>query len=397
MKKVLLLIMVIALCFTFTACKAEVNVYLDESDEAFTDDNSSVDDTEDITDTESATSSDDEGMQAPTENNNASGDKGEGKKPSGSTEDKKPASSGGQSGTTPTPTPMPSTPVAKEYTVTFNSNGGSAVASAKTSGKVTKPADPTHAGYKFLGWYKQGSSTAWNFDDKVTADITLVATWEAIEYNVTFDSNGGSAVSAAKTVGGKVTKPADPTRSGYKFMGWYKQGSSTAWNFGDKVTADITLVATWEAIEYNVTFDSAGGSAVAAAKTSGQKAVEPISDPTRAGYIFAGWYKQGSSTAWNFDDKVTADITLVAKWEIVEYTVTFVFDNGENDNESYSTVNHKVVTKPADPEKKNCKFTGWYNQSTGKKWDFDDETFADLVLVADWTIAGDHSPIIPFD
>ena len=328
MKKVLLLIMVIALCFTFTACKAEVNVYLDESDEAFTDDNSSVDDTEDITDTESATSSDDEGMQVPAENNNASGDKSEGKKPTGSTDDKKPASSGGQSGTTPTPTPMPSGSAEQEYTVTFN-------------------------------------------------------------------SNGGSAVSAAKTVGGKVTKPADPTRSGYKFMGWYKQGSSTAWNFGDKVTADITLVATWEAIEYNVTFDSAGGSAVASAKTSG-KVTKPA-DPTRAGYIFAGWYKQGSSTAWNFGDKVTADITLVAKWEIVEYTVTFIFNNDENNNEIYSTVNHKVVTKPADPEKKNCKFTGWYNQSTGKKWDFDDETFADLVLVADWTIAGDHSPIIPFD
>ncbi|MEE0808931.1 MAG: InlB B-repeat-containing protein, partial [Acutalibacteraceae bacterium] len=243
MKKVLLLIMVIALCFTFTACKAEVNVYLDESDEAFTDDNSSVDDTEDITDTESATSSDDEGMQAPAENNDASDDKGEGKKPTGSTDDKKPASSGGQSGTTPTPTPMPSGSATQEYTVTFNSNGGSAVSAAKTvGGKVTKPADPTRSGYKFMGWYKQGSSTAWNFGDKVTADITLVATWEAIEYNVTFDSAGGSAVASAKT-SGKVTKPADPTRAGYIFAGWYKQGSSTAWNFGDKVTADITLVA----------------------------------------------------------------------------------------------------------------------------------------------------------
>ena len=316
MKKVLLLIMVIALCFTFTACKAEVNVYLDESDEAFTDDNSSVDDTEDITDTESATSSDDEGMQVPAENNNASDDKGEGKKPTGSTDDKKPASSSSQSGTTstPTPTPTPSTPVVKEYTVTFNSNGGSAVSAAKTvGGKVTKPADPTRAGYKFMGWYKQGSSTAWNFGDKVTADITLVATWEAIEYNVTFDSAGGSAVAAAKT-SGKVTKPADPTRAGYKFLGWYKQGNSAAWNFDDKVTADITLVASWEIIEYTVTFDPKNSEDTFTLTTSGHKVSTP-QDPVKEGYRFLGWRIKNSTAMWDFNNETIDNITLIADWE----------------------------------------------------------------------------------
>ena len=255
-------------------------------------------------------------MQVPAENNDASDDKGEGKKPTGSTDDKKPASSGGQSGTTPIPTPMPSGSAEQEYTVTFNSNGGSAVSAAKTvGGKVTKPADPTRAGYKFLGWYKQGSSTAWDFNQKVSGDMTLIARWEIIVYTVTFNSDGGSAVAAAKT-SGKVTKPADPTREGHRFLGWYKQGSSTDWNFDDKVTEDMTLVARWEAIvEYNVTFETGEGSAVPSSKTSGGKVIRPA-DPTYSGYKFSGWKKKYSDDLWDFDQTVSEDIVLEAVWAI---------------------------------------------------------------------------------
>lgn len=68
-----------------------------------------------------------------------------------------------------------------KYTVTFNSNGGSAVASQEVSsgGLVTRPADPTKSGLTFGGWYKEaGLTTAWNFaSDTVTSNITLYAKW----------------------------------------------------------------------------------------------------------------------------------------------------------------------------------------------------------------------------
>ena len=70
--------------------------------------------------------------------------------------------------------------VAKDYTVTFDSNGGSDVAKQTvTSGeKVNKPADPTREGYEFAGWYTDSKlTTAYDFSSKVTKSITLYAKW----------------------------------------------------------------------------------------------------------------------------------------------------------------------------------------------------------------------------
>ena len=71
--------------------------------------------------------------------------------------------------------------VAKKYTVTYNTNGGSAVSSATVSegNKLTAPEAPTKAGYTFLGWYKDAAFTnGWNFDaDTVTGNTTLYAKW----------------------------------------------------------------------------------------------------------------------------------------------------------------------------------------------------------------------------
>ena len=226
------------------------------------------------------------------------------------------------------------------YTVTFDSNGGSAVTAQNIEAgqKATKPADPTKSGYDFKGWTLNGS--AYDFNTAVNGDITLVATWEQQQvvptvYTVTFDSNGGSAVTAQNIEAGqKATKPADPTRSGYDFKGWTLNGS--AYDFNSVVNGDITLVATWEQQQvvptvYTVTFDSNGGSAVTAQNIeAGQKATKPA-DPTKAGYDFKGWTLNGS--AYDFNTAVNGDITLVATWEQQQvvpttYTVSFAANGG---------------------------------------------------------------------
>lgn len=67
-------------------------------------------------------------------------------------------------------------------------------------------------------------------------------------YTVTFDSDGGSAVTAQTVESGKTaTKPADPTKAGYTFKGWYL--GETAYDFATPVTGNITLKAKWEKIE----------------------------------------------------------------------------------------------------------------------------------------------------
>jgi len=84
-----------------------------------------------------------------------------------------------------------------------------------------------------------------------TASISAAVTF----YTVTFESNGGSTVTAQNVVsGGKANKPADPARSGHVFDGWYKEKDLTnIWNFAaDSVSKSITLYAKW-VLSYGLT------------------------------------------------------------------------------------------------------------------------------------------------
>ncbi len=148
-------------------------------------------------------------------------------------------------------------PAPTTYKVSFDSQEGSSVAqiTVEENGKIEKPTDPTREDYTFKGWYKEDACTnEWNFaTDIVTKDITLYAKWEKdiITYQVSFDSQKGSSV-AEITVeeNGKVEKPADPTREGYTFKGWYKETDCTnEWDFStDIVVEDITLYAKWSRV-----------------------------------------------------------------------------------------------------------------------------------------------------
>ena len=145
-------------------------------------------------------------------------------------------------------------PVAKKYTVVFNSNGGSSVASQTiTEGnKATRPGNPTRSGYNFVRWTLNGSE--YNFNTPVTGNITLVAQWNEIvknNYTVNFNSNGGSSVqSQTVTEGNRATRPGNPTRTGYNFAGWTLNGSN--YNFDTPVNGNITLVAKWTQKNYRV-------------------------------------------------------------------------------------------------------------------------------------------------
>lgn len=213
----------------------------------------------------------------------------------------------------------------KTFLVTFDSNGGSIVSSQTVeSGKtVTKPSNPTKTGYDFLAWYN--GSTAFDFNTKITSNITLTAMWKkkasneiiTTTYIVTFDSNGGSAVSSQVVESGNTAiRPTSPTRSGYTFAGWYN--GNAAFDFNTKITSNITLTAKWNATNtismYTVTFNSDGGSTVASQIVESGKMVTKPSDPTKFGYDFVGWYN--GNTAFNFNTKITSNITLTAKWKV---------------------------------------------------------------------------------
>ena len=278
------------------------------------------------------------------------------------------------------------------YEVNFDSMGGSGVPKQNVpdGGKVTKPTDPTKTGSEFAGWYN--GDTLWDFENNtVTKNITLCAKWTELN-KVTFDSEGGTPVSPQFIAdGGKVTKPADPTKTGYAFSGWYyKQGfQKIDWDFStNTVTDNITLYARWIE-QHTVSFNSTGGSQVASQTVpDGGKATKPA-DPTRTGYVFDGWYyyKQGNQKIdWNFDNQVKGDIKLYARW-IEQHTVTFDSKGGSS-VDSQTVPDGGKVTKPTDPTKTGYVFDGWYYSHCGQQidWNFSTNTVnEDITLCARWT------------
>ena len=139
--------------------------------------------------------------------------------------------------------------VGTAVTVTFDSNGGSAVESQTVifGQKIMKPSDPTKDGYVFKGWYNEGLTEAYDFDTKVIEDITLYAKWEETTkplHTVTFMDGTDVFYSTQVEDGKMVPKPTEPTKDNYRFSGWYADVTLSAkFDFTTKIVEDTPLYA----------------------------------------------------------------------------------------------------------------------------------------------------------
>ena len=284
------------------------------------------------------------------------------------------------------------------YTVEFISNGGTYVNSQSVAydSTVTKPDDPTLNHQVFGGWYTDAAlKTAYNFSSKVTKNMTLYAKWTDLMRTVTFNSKGGSSVTAVKVKDGQVITqmPASPTKQGHVFVGWYTDESLddyTAFDQGAAIQSDITLFAKWRINTYQVFFDSKGGSDVNAVIVDWNTTVAEPAAPTKAHMIFGGWYSNEALTkAFSFNTKITADTVLYAKWTVVERKITFN-TNGGSPVGAIKFNEGTTVTKPANPVKEGHVFADWYtDQALTTSFDFakdSEDLTSDITLYAKWNI-----------
>lgn len=160
-------------------------------------------------------------------------------------------------------------------TVTINPQNGSAPSSLVVlkGSNIVQPAAPTRTGYTFCGWFKDAACTnAWNFStDKANSNITIYAKWIGNICNVTFNSQGGSAINPVIALyNTTIYAPPVPTREGYALIGWYKEAACTnAWNFTtSKVMGNITLFAKWALMPSTPTGVSAVSASYSSVKVS---------------------------------------------------------------------------------------------------------------------------------
>lgn len=123
---------------------------------------------------------------------------------------------------------------------------------------------------------------------------------------VTFLSDGEHSAPPQIRANAPAARPADPTKEGHTFIGWYNGESE--WNFETPVTEKLTLTAKWQINRYTITFDTAGGSEVPSITQDYGTAITAPANPTKTGYTFAGWDKTIPSTM------PAGDMTITARW-----------------------------------------------------------------------------------
>jgi len=295
------------------------------------------------------------------------------------------------------------------FTVTFNANGGSGtpppVQTVQAGSGITLPdgSGLSKTDYNFGSWNTNisGNGTNYNAGSSYipTGDITLYARWITAgisNYTITFDVSGWSeTLPSPQTInqGGKVTEPAVMARAGFTFGGWFKEAAlANQWNFAsDTVTGNTTLYAKWNINQYTVTFNDNNGTSASSPQTidHGGRVTEPLA-MTRDGYTFGGWFKEAElANQWNLaSDTVTDNITLYAKWDINQYTVTFNANRG-TPAPAQQTIDHGgKVTEPAAMTRTGYTFDGWFKEAAlTNEWDLTSDTVSvNITLYAKWKI-----------
>ena len=233
--------------------------------------------------------------------------------------------------------------IANQYTLTFDADGGSDVAAITQDygTKIETPAAPTKTGYTFAGWDNEIPETM------PAESMSFKAQWTINQYTLTFNAdNGTEDVEITQDYGTKFDTPADPTREGYTFAGWDMDIPETI------PAEDMSFTAKWIANQYTLTFDSDGGSDVAAITQDYGTKIETPAAPTKTGYTFAGWDNEIPETM------PAESMNFKALWTINQYTLTFNADNGTEDVEITQDYGTKFET-PADPTREGYTFAGW--------------------------------------
>ncbi len=269
------------------------------------------------------------------------------------------------------------------YKLTFNPNGGLVenkelyILDVKKNedSLITLP-EAIRKGYDFLGWEENGLLISGN-QISVDRDINLLAKWEKITYQISYNLDGGALTDSVDsyTVEDEVVLPI-PTKAGYKFAGW--EENITKIEKG--TTGDITLSAKWEIAEYNIKYNLNGGafaSEVDSTFTSLEEVV--LVNPSKMGYKFTGWTDATGNKMEKINVGTTSDVAVYANYELEKYTISYVLAGGKLTNAITTYTIEDEIVLPV-PEKVGYKFIGWNDGVTS----ISKGTTGNITLTANW-------------
>ena len=351
-----------------------------------------------------------------------------------------------------------------QINVLYAANGGQFVDGNETmqgvadaDGKLRQPPTPTRDGYTFAGWYwhadysgytdEQKAADKVDFDQAVTGQtVTMFAQWTKDEVqnetDVLYVANGGKFADGQEVQqgltdsDGMMRQPAEPTRDGYTFAGWYwvsdlsgltdEQKDLNKVDFSQSIAGKdhATIYAQWtknaDQNEIDVLYAANGGQFATGETfqqglTDSDGMMRQPAEPTRDGYTFAGWYwvsdlsgltdEQKDLNKVDFSQSVAGKehVTVFAQWtknqEQNDHAVMYVANGGQfATGETFQqgvTDSDGMMRQPAAPTRDGYTFDGWYwhadysgytdEQKAADKVSFSQPVQSDVNIYAQWT------------
>ena len=277
----------------------------------------------------------------------------------------------------------------KTYAITYKLNGGQTSESNKTTYDIESDSfslvNPVREGYIFVGWSGTGLDGNENLSVSVSTgtygDLTFTANWKAIEYQITYDLDGGqnnSGNPGTYTIEQLITL-LPPTKTGYTFKGWSDGGVIAKGSTGEK-----TFTATWEISGYKINYNLNGG--INHPSNPDEYNVDndtiTLKEPTRVGYTFKGWSDGGV-----IEHGSTGVKTFTASWEVITYKITYILGGGVNAPENSGTYTVEDVITLVSPTKAGYRFDGWSNGGLIEKGSTGDKEFTATWSIIDYKIS----------
>ncbi len=290
------------------------------------------------------------------------------------------------------------------YTITYDLGGGSGAHGNPTTYTYVTPTitlvqgSLTKTGYTFAGWFDAatGGNQVTSIPLNSTGNRTLYARWSVVNYTITYTLNGGTNAAgnpSTYNIESNTITLASPTRTGYTFNGWYSEAAFTnqITEIPTGSTGNRTLYAKWTATSYTITYTLNGGvNGANPATYTIESDTITLANGTRTGYTFGGWFSEET-----FQNQVTqiasgsvGNRTLYAKWNLIDYTITYTLNDGTNNVNNPATYNIESATITfSSPTRTGYSFDGWYAEAafTNEITEIASGSIGNITIHAKWS------------
>jgi len=257
-----------------------------------------------------------------------------------------------------------------KFQVSFYNENGQMIGGPQTINyglDAIAPAYTAPLGYVFSGWDKGFSTITQN----TQVNVVLVGN----DYEITFETFGGSTVSSInQTIGEVVSSPENPTKTGYTFGGWYLDEAylNEYASFTTMPYNGLALFAKWTPNNYTITLDPQLGSvSQTTVPVLYNASIGYLPTPVRPGYQFLGWSLNPNETASNYitsssNYTQTQNITIYAIWDYADYVMNLFVNGGDALISNTASVTYmSPISTFILPTRLGYTFEGWNTLSSG--------------------------------